>query len=141
MKKHILDLLVREVRHIHQRYVLLRLTDENKPLPEMLPGQFVQVRVDDSPSTYQRRPISIHNVDRAANELWLLVRLAGEGTRHMAMLQAGSKLNVILPLGNGFTMPSAPEELPCWWEEEWVWHHCSMQVYRCVRWEWNPLSS
>ena len=51
MKKHILDLLVREVRHIHQRYVLLRLTDENKPLPEMLPGQFVQVRVDDSPST------------------------------------------------------------------------------------------
>ena len=52
MKKHILDLLVREVRHIHQRYVLLRLTDENKPLPEMLPGQFVQVRVDDSPSTY-----------------------------------------------------------------------------------------
>ena len=112
MKKHILDLLVREVRHIHQRYVLLRLTDENKPLPEMLPGQFVQVRVDDSPSTYLRRPISIHNVDRAANELWLLVRLAGEGTRHMAMLQAGSQLNVILPLGNGFTMPSAPEEHP-----------------------------
>ena len=78
----------------------------------MLPGLFVQVRGDDSPSTYLRRPISIHNVDRAANELWLLVRLAGEGTRHMAMLQAGSKLNVILPLGNGFTMPSTPEEHP-----------------------------
>lgn len=112
MKKYILDLLLREVRHINDRYVLLRLTDENGPLPEMLPGQFVQVRVDNSPSTYLRRPISIHNVQRETNELWLLVRLAGEGTRHLAMMKAGEQLNVILPLGNGFTMPASAEERP-----------------------------
>lgn len=112
MKKYILDLLLREVRHISDRYVLLRLTDENEPLPEMLPGQFVQVRVDNSPSTYLRRPISIHNVQRETNELWLLVRLAGEGTRHLAMMKAGEQLNVILPLGNGFTMPASAEERP-----------------------------
>ena len=112
MKKYILDLLLREVRHINDRYVLLRLTDENEPLPEMLPGQFVQVRVDNSPSTYLRRPISIHNVQRETNELWLLVRLAGEGTRHLAMMKAGEQLNVILPLGNGFTMPASAEERP-----------------------------
>lgn len=112
MKKYILDLLLREVKHINDRYVLLRLTDENEPLPEMLPGQFVQVRVDNSPSTYLRRPISIHNVQRETNELWLLVRLAGEGTRHLAMMKAGEQLNVILPLGNGFTMPASAEERP-----------------------------
>lgn len=112
MKKYILNLLLREVRHINDRYVLLRLTDENGPLPEMLPGQFVQVRVDNSPSTYLRRPISIHNVQRETNELWLLVRLAGEGTRHLAMMKAGEQLNVILPLGNGFTMPASAEERP-----------------------------
>lgn len=112
MKKYILDLLLREVSHINDRYVLLRLTDENEPLPEMLPGQFVQVRVDNSPSTYLRRPISIHNVQRETNELWLLVRLAGEGTRHLAMMKAGEQLNVILPLGNGFTMPASAEERP-----------------------------
>ena len=55
MKKYILDLRVVEVRHINERYVLLRLTDSNGPLPEMKPGQFVQVRVDNSPSTYLRR--------------------------------------------------------------------------------------
>lgn len=112
MKKHILDLLVRDVQHIHERYVLIRVTDSEHPLPKMQPGQFVQIRVDDSPSTYLRRPISIHNVDRTANELWLLVRLAGEGTRHMAMLQPGDTLNAVLPLGHGFTMPASVSEHP-----------------------------
>lgn len=112
MKKHIIDLQVRAVEHIHERYVLLRLTDPQGPLPEMQPGQFAQVRVDNSPATYLRRPISIHNVDIEANELWLLVRLAGEGTRHLALLHEGDTLNVLLPLGNGFTMPASASEHP-----------------------------
>ena len=63
MKKYILDLKVKQVERIHQRYVLIKLTHENT-LPEMLPGQFVEVRVDGSPSTFLRRPISINFVDR-----------------------------------------------------------------------------
>ena len=47
MKKYLLDLTVREVERIHERYVLMKLTDD-KPLPEMLPGQFVEIRVDGS---------------------------------------------------------------------------------------------
>ncbi len=112
MKKHIIDLQVRVVEHIHDRYVLLRLTDPRGPLPAMCPGQFVQVRVDNSPATYLRRPVSIHYVDRRANELWLLVRVAGEGTRHLAMLHAGDTLNAVLPLGNGFTMPASAGDRP-----------------------------
>ena len=102
MKKYILDLKVRSVEQIHQRYVLIKLTDE-KPLPEMLPGQFVEVRVDGSTSTFLRRPISINFVDREQNELWLLVATVGDGTKQMAKLQPGDTLNCVLPLGNGFT--------------------------------------
>ena len=102
MKKYILDLKVRSVEQIHQRYVLIKLTDE-KPLPEMMPGQFVEVRVDGSTSTFLRRPISINFVDREKNELWLLVATVGDGTKHMAKLQPGDTLNCVLPLGNGFT--------------------------------------
>ena len=40
-----------------------------------------------------------------ANELWLLVAVVGDGTRHLAALNAGDTLNCVLPLGNGFTMP------------------------------------
>ena len=48
-KKYVLDLTVVSAVHLHEKYVLLKLTHED-PLPEMLPGQFVEVRVDNSPS-------------------------------------------------------------------------------------------
>ena len=102
MKKYVLDLTVASVERIHARYVLIRLTDA-KPLPDMLPGQFVEVRVDGSPSTFLRRPISINYVDRAKNQLWLLVATVGEGTKTLATLQPGAVLNCVLPLGNGFS--------------------------------------
>ncbi|MBR2292549.1 MAG: dihydroorotate dehydrogenase electron transfer subunit [Prevotella sp.] len=109
MKKYILDLRVKSVERIHERYVLIRLT-EDRPLPEMLPGQFVEIRVDGSPTTFLRRPISINFVDKAQNELWLLVAAVGDGTRQLAQLQSGDTLNCLLPLGHGFTMPQSPDE-------------------------------
>jgi dihydroorotate dehydrogenase electron transfer subunit len=109
MKKYLLDLRVKSVDRIHERYVLIKLTDD-KPLPEMLPGQFVEVRVDGSPATFLRRPISINFVDPEQNELWLLVAAVGDGTRRMAALQPGDVLNCLLPLGHGFTMPASQDE-------------------------------
>ena len=110
MKKYILDLKVLSVTQIHARYVLIKLTDSQK-LPEMLPGQFVEVRVDGSPTTFLRRPISINYVDRDRNELWLLVATVGDGTRKLAQLQAGDTLNCVLPLGNGFTPAKTGEKV------------------------------
>lgn len=111
MKKYILDLKVRETVAVGKQFVLLRLTD-SEPLPEMLPGQFVEVRVDNTPSVLLRRPISIHYYNKENNELGLLVQLIGDGTRWMATLKAGDTLNVVLPLGNGFTLPTSTEESP-----------------------------
>ena len=105
MKKYILDLTVNSVEALSDKHVLIKLTDA-KPLPEMLPGQFVEVRVDNSPSTFLRRPISINNVDYDRNELWLLVAAVGDGTRQLQKLQKGDRLNCVLPLGNSFTMPT-----------------------------------
>lgn len=109
MKKYILDLKVTENIRLHANYVLLKLT-QSAPLPEMLPGQFAEIRVDNSPSTFLRRPISINYVDREKNEVWFLVQLVGDGTRKLATLEKGDLLNVVLPLGNGFSMPQTPEE-------------------------------
>lgn len=104
--KEVLDLRVVDVLHLHERYVLLKLTRQ-EPLPEMLPGQFVEVRVDGGQHAFLRRPISINFVDRDRNELWLLVATVGEGTRWMASLTAGNMLNVVGPLGHGFSQPAA----------------------------------
>lgn len=109
MKKYVLDLIVSSSERLSPKHVLLKLTSQ-QPLPEMLPGQFVEVRVDDSPTTFLRRPISINYVDRERNELWLLVAMIGEGTRRMGQLKAGDLLNCVLPLGNSFTIPVDPQE-------------------------------
>ena len=109
MKKYMLDMKVTENCSLHKNYCLLKLTSD-QILPEMLPGQFVQVRVDNSPTTFLRRPISINYVDRATNELWLLVQLVGDGTRRMAEYKPGDVVNIMLPLGNGFTLPADKEQ-------------------------------
>ncbi len=108
MKKYCLDLVVRSTTMVTKEHVLLRLTHA-APLPAMVPGQFVNVRVDHSPTTFLRRPISIHLVDYAANELWLLIHIVGAGTRALAQTTVGETINCLLPLGNGFTVPR-PEE-------------------------------
>lgn len=110
MKKHILDLTLTRVKRLHERYVLLQARPVSGPLPEMLPGQFAQLLVENSPSTYLRRPISIHDICREKGEVGFLVQIVGEGTRHLAALKEGDTLNVILPLGRGFTMPAAASE-------------------------------
>lgn len=110
MKKYILDLKLTSVERLHERYVLLKATTQEGALPEMKAGQFAQLRIDGSKNTFLRRPISIHNVDRKKNEIWFLVQTVGEGTRSLAELKAGDVLNVVLPLGNGFTLPEKAGE-------------------------------
>lgn len=90
--------------------VLLRLRS-GQPLPDIAPGQFVQVRVDDAPNTYLRRPISIHDVDRNDQTVSLLVQMVGEGTRHLGTASIGGVLNLVLPLGKGYTLPMEQEKV------------------------------
>ena len=51
-----------------------------------------------------RRPISIHDVDSANNTLTLLIQIVGKGTRQLATLQVGDSLNLVYPLGHGFSL-------------------------------------
>jgi len=104
MKKYASDLRVVAVEHPRKDYALLKLTD-NAPLPDMQPGQFVEVRAEGAPGTFLRRPISINFVDRERNELCLLVHEVGEGTRWMGGLSPNDRLNCMFPLGRGFSIP------------------------------------
>ncbi|MFH1161269.1 MAG: dihydroorotate dehydrogenase electron transfer subunit [bacterium] len=109
-KKTVQDLTVASTKSLNPRNFILDLI-ASEPLPLMLPGQFVQVLVEDSPSTFLRRPFSIHQVDHARNVMRLLIRIKGEGTRHLSLLKEGDKLNLIYPLGNAFSLPSLKEVL------------------------------
>lgn len=97
---------------LHSAYALLKFAPTEGELPEMLAGQFAEVQIKGSSSTYLRRPISIHNIDRENNQLWLLVRRAGEGTNLLASYAVGTVVNMVLPLGNTFTMPADKSRRP-----------------------------
>ena len=97
-------------KEIRGRSAWIRLSSD-ATLPDIMAGQFVQVLIPDSPSTYLRRPISVHDVNYSNNELLLLVQMVGEGTRHLVNLPIDSFVNIILPLGNSFTMPSQNEKV------------------------------
>lgn len=106
-----MDLVVTQNEQLNQNYSLIKLTTtDNTPLTEMHPGQFVEVRVDGSPSTYLRRPISVNFVDKQKNELWLLVQAVGDGTKKMCEYKQGDIVNLLLPLGNTFTVPTSNPE-------------------------------
>ena len=109
-KSAVLDLELVETQRLNDQYVLLKFHHERQ-LPEMQPGQFIQVRIDGSPNTYLRRPISINFVDTEKNLLWLLIQLVGDGTRTLAATPIGTKINMILPLGNRFSIPKTTDRV------------------------------
>ena len=105
MKKVLVDLTIKEVQHVNANCVLLVMRSET-PLPATFPGQFAELRVDNTPSVVLRRPISVHSFDAEKNEIGFLVQVVGDGTRWLASLKVGDKVNTLMPLGNGFTMPA-----------------------------------
>lgn len=96
-----IDFEVIENRKINSQYYVLKLKSPDK-LPEIEPGQFVNVLIDDSPVTFLRRPISIYDVDYKHNTIELLILIAGEGTRKLSYRNVGDSVNLLTPLGKGF---------------------------------------
>lgn len=101
MKKFQLDLEVESNTTVGGNVILLILRSDSS-LPEMIAGQFAEIQVP-SGKVLLRRPISIHYTDRERNQVGFLIQIVGEGTASVATLEKGERVNVLLPLGNGFS--------------------------------------
>lgn len=66
-------------------------------LPVTAPGQFVEIAL---PGRYLRRPISI--ADWSDDTLTIIYKVVGAGTDDLSRMAAGTQLDVLGPLGNGF---------------------------------------
>jgi dihydroorotate dehydrogenase electron transfer subunit len=69
------------------------------------PGQFVMVKVTEGTVPLLRRPLGIHDAD--ANGFELFFRVAGQGTEILSRKRPGERLDIIGPLGRGFTVDTA----------------------------------
>ena len=95
----------------------LRLNDDqhilhlqaSTQLEYIQPGQFANILVDQSKNVFLRRPFSVYSVDYQNNIISFLIKSIGEGTRALSNARVDSYLDVLFPLGNGFTLPE-PEE-------------------------------
>jgi dihydroorotate dehydrogenase electron transfer subunit len=110
MKKYMHDFRVQQNRRLSSNYFVLNL-ECPEPLPGILPGQFAELLIDHSPATYLRRPFSIYDVDYKSNTLSMLIKSVGKGTEELYKLEPGTKLNVIYPLGNSFSLPEGERVL------------------------------
>ncbi|MDD3312122.1 dihydroorotate dehydrogenase electron transfer subunit [Pseudodesulfovibrio sp.] len=78
---------------------------------EARPGQFVNLYCRHQGQLLPR-PISICEIDRAGGRLHLVYACRGKGTREFADYRPGERVEVMGPLGNGFSLDAAgPENL------------------------------
>lgn len=66
-----------------------------------VPGQFVHIRTG---NFTLRRPISICGIDKEKGTLRIVFEIRGEGTAEIANLNKGDLIDMIAPLGHGFTV-------------------------------------
>jgi dihydroorotate dehydrogenase electron transfer subunit len=68
-----------------------------------LPGQFYSIRCGGSTTPLLRRPFSVHRLVEGRS-VEFLYRVLGPGTSWLSERQAGDALDILGPLGNGFSM-------------------------------------
>jgi len=64
------------------------------------PGQFINIKIEDSYKFLLRRPISV--CDCTKSTLTIIYKILGEGTKVLSEKKENEYLDILLPLGNGF---------------------------------------
>lgn len=98
------DFIIKENRQLSSRTWLLRLSGDVSDFTAS--GQFVNIAI---PSKYLRRPISVNRFFPIEKELHILYNIAGDGTEILSEMKVGSSLNLLVGLGNGFSIPAEIE--------------------------------
>lgn len=76
--------------------------------PAIRPGQFVNLRTSDDIVPLLRRPMSVHRLIRhgdTATGFAVLYDVVGPGTRNLAAMTKGHRIDFVGPLGNEITLP------------------------------------
>ena len=68
-----------------------------------IPGQFISVYSNDEAHLLPR-PISICEIFPEREELRIVYRVAGEGTKEFSKYKSGATLKILGPLGNGYNL-------------------------------------
>lgn len=107
-RKGIYDCPVQNVRNLVGDIYLMRMSCP-AIARSVLPGQFVNIKVNHEYIPLLRKPFSVCR--RSSEEGWIEVlwKVVGKGTQTMSHYRVGDSVNVLGPLGQGFRTPAALE--------------------------------
>ncbi|MDR1792408.1 MAG: dihydroorotate dehydrogenase electron transfer subunit [Bacteroidales bacterium] len=109
MKK-IVDCEIKDIYPCHYNDFVMLVHSQELNL-QTVAGQFAQILVEGAHNTYLRRPISICDADIEAQTIAFYIRIVGDGTAQLSRLQKGDFVNIIYPLGNGFSTEGTQKPL------------------------------
>ncbi|MBL6964821.1 MAG: dihydroorotate dehydrogenase electron transfer subunit [Bacteroidetes bacterium] len=110
MQKRVEELTIIDKQVIRNDYICWEIQSD-KVFDKIVPGQFINIHVKDSPGTFARRPFSIHTIDYHHNSIQFMMKVVGDGTKALSKLEIGDKMDVVYPLGNGFSISDEEESL------------------------------
>jgi len=76
---------------------------------ECRPGQFLHVRPGNSHDPLLRRPLSIYDVNQQSGYISFLYKVVGSGTELLSKIKVDDFLDLMGPLGRGFSLPEKNE--------------------------------
>lgn len=109
-KKLVADFVVVENTPLNSTNFLIKLKAPSV-LPEVKPGQFVNIDINGTDEIFLRRPFSIFEVDKGENTLSLIVKILGRGSKKLTEIKTGDSCSAVFPLGKGFTIPKEGEKV------------------------------
>ncbi|MCY1722256.1 dihydroorotate dehydrogenase electron transfer subunit [Prolixibacteraceae bacterium Z1-6] len=109
-KKFVTDFTVVENKKLNSTNFLIKIKSD-LILPEIKPGQFVNVEIKDASEIFLRRPFSIFEVDYKANTLSMIIKILGRGSKKLTQIEAGDSISLVYPLGKSFTYPKKNDRI------------------------------
>lgn len=102
------DILKIEVKILSKKEVapdiyLMRLASSTIA-QQAIPGQFVHIKCSKDHYPLLRRPLSVHRIDKEKGEIFILFQVVGEGTKLLSQKAVGDALDILGPIGNGFSI-------------------------------------
>lgn len=94
---------IKKVRQLTSDTFLIRIESEAISSTAQA-GQFVNVKCCEGLDAYLRRPISICSINRDHHTFDIVYQVRGKGTRLLCGFEAGDEIDVMGPLGKGFTL-------------------------------------
>ncbi|MCX7772603.1 MAG: dihydroorotate dehydrogenase electron transfer subunit [Clostridia bacterium] len=94
---------VKKVKQLNEDTFLIRI-ESVRIASEAEPGQFVNIKCSNGLDAYLRRPISICSIHREQGTFDIVYQIRGKGTNLLCGLEAGDQVDVMGPLGQGFSI-------------------------------------